>query len=72
MFYKLESFVVFFKLLNCLLLSRLIFFLFNLTNALGMPPIPLPLTPSFITAVKDLCIVNILVKLLNFLFSEVY
>ena len=27
---------------------------------------------SFITAVKDLCIVNILVKLLNFLFSEVY
>ena len=71
MFYKLESFVVFFKLLNCLLLSRLIFFLFNLTNALGIPPMPL-LTPSFITAVKDLCIVNILVKLLNFLFSEVY
>ena len=29
MFYKLESFVVFFKLLNCLLLSRLIFFPFQ-------------------------------------------
>ena len=36
-----------------------------------MPPIPFPMPPLFITAVKDICAINTFEKLLNILFSEV-
>ena len=37
-----------------------------------MPPMPFPMPPLFITAVKDICAINTFEKLLNILFSEVY
>ena len=37
-----------------------------------MPPMPFPIPPLFITAVKDICAINTFEKLLNILFSEVY
>ena len=36
-----------------------------------MPPIPFPMPPLFVTAVKDICAINTFEKLLNILFSEV-
>ena len=36
-----------------------------------MPPMPFPMPPLFITAVKDICTINTFEKLLNVLFSEV-
>ena len=37
-----------------------------------MQPMPFPIPPLFITAVKDICAINTFEKLLNILFSEVY
>ena len=37
-----------------------------------MPPMPFLMPPLFNTAVKDICAINTLEKLLNILFSEVY
>ena len=36
-----------------------------------MPPMPFPMPPLFITAVKNICIINTFEKLLNVLFSGV-
>ena len=37
-----------------------------------MPPMPFPMPPLFVTAVKDICVINTFEKLLKILFSEVY
>ena len=37
-----------------------------------MPPMPFPMPPLFITAVKDICAINTSEKLPNILFREVY
>ena len=43
-----------------------------LLGAFRMPPMPFPMPPLFITAVKDICAINTFEKLLNILCSEVY
>ena len=43
-----------------------------LLGTFRMPPMPFPMPPLFITAVKDICAINAFEKLLNILYSEVY